>query len=208
VLFLDELPEFRRTCVEGLRTVLDTGRIEIARAQKRLRYPATFLLIAAMNPCPCGFLGDKRRHCRCLPSHRRNYLNKISGPLLDRIDLQVVLGRPEPALLLERREVEPEGSAAVKERVIAARQRQIARGELNSLLQGKALEEACRLGDAQRRLLARAGAKFQMSGRSIQRALRIARTIADLAALELVEDAHLHEALAFRLPALHELVAA
>ena len=207
VLFLDELPEYRRTCIEGLRTVLDTGRIEIVRAQKRLTYPASFLLIAAMNPCPCGFLGDKRRPCRCLQSQRRNYLNKLSGPLLDRIDLQVILGRPEASLLLGLRGNQPESSARVRERVLAARERQAARGALNSQLQGRALEEACALGDDGRKTLARAGSRFLLSGRSLQRALRIARTIADLAGEDGVLQVHLHEALGFRLPALHELAA-
>lgn len=208
LLFIDELPEFKRNCLEGLRTVLDTGKVEIARAQRRLTYPARFMLVAAMNPCPCGFSGDTKRHCRCSPVRRKDYFNKLSGPLMDRIDLQVLLGRPDPRLLLGLDRSEQEGSEAIAGRVLEARGRQLARGSLNSQLGGEALDEACAMSLEVRTLLARAGSRFHMSGRSMQRAMRLGRTIADLEGAPAVHEQHLAEALSYRLPELQEEEAA
>lgn len=184
VLFLDELPEFRRPVLESLRQPLEEGEIRIARAHSVARLPARFQLVSAMNPCPCGFRGDAKRECRCDEAQVRRYRAKLSGPLLDRIDLHVAVPTvPWKAITAE--EAPSETSAQVRERVIAARARQSKRGPdervvLNAELSGPALRAHCRPDQDGLRLLERAVSGLGMSMRSYQRVLRVARSIADL----------------------------
>jgi len=187
VLFLDELPEFNRGVLESLREPLETGVVAIARVKLQVEYPARFQLIAAMNPCPCGYLGDVSGRCRCAPPEIARYRARISGPLLDRIDLRVeVPAVPSEELLGEATR---QDSAACTEglarRVRAARGLQQARlGKLNADLTGKEIQEACGLDRHCRRLLAQARTKLHLSARGIHRVLRVARTIADLAIVD------------------------
>jgi magnesium chelatase family protein len=183
VLFLDELPEFNRSVLESLREPLETGVVAIARARLQVEYPARFQLIAAMNPCPCGYLGDVSGRCRCAPPEIARYRARISGPLLDRIDLRVeVPAVPSEELLGEGPAHDPAMcTAGLARRVRAARALQRARlGKLNAGLSGKEIQEACGLDRHCRRLLAQARGKLQLSARGIHRVLRVARTIADL----------------------------
>jgi len=198
VLFLDELPEFSRHVLEVLREPLEAGRITISRARRQDDYPAAFQLIAAMNPCPCGYLGDRTGRCGCSADRVATYRGRVSGPLLDRIDLQVEVGRPPPDLLRQT-DAAVEPSRAVRDRVIAARERQSRRsGVPNARLDGAALERCCELPDEGWALLERAAAKLALSVRGYQRCLRVARTIADLAGAERVTTEQLAEALSLR----------
>ena len=197
VLFLDELPEFDRRVLEALREPLETGHIDVARARRRARFPARFQLVAAMNPCPCGYLGDPRGRCRCTPDQVARYRGKLSGPLLDRIDVTLEV----PALsAAELQSAQPgEASAAVRGRVMAARTRQLARQDCaNVALDGRALMAHCALDDAARALLARAIDRLGLSARSHDRILRVARSIADLAGAEVIDRSHLAEAVQYR----------
>jgi magnesium chelatase family protein len=198
VLFLDELPEFSRHVLEVLREPLETGTITISRAGRQADFPSRFQLVAAMNPCPCGYLGDPKGNCGCSADKVRNYRERISGPLLDRIDIQVSVQRLAPEAL--RPDTQPaEASAAVLERVCAARQRQRARANLcNARLQGDLLEEVCALPPAGWSLLEKAMDSFAMSARAHQRVRRVARTIADLAESERIALEHVGEALSLR----------
>ncbi len=197
VLFLDELPEYRRDVLEALREPLETGAVSIARAAWRGQFPARFQLVAAMNPCPCGYAGDPTGRCRCTPPMMRRYLSKLSGPLLDRIDLHVEVPRLEYAAL--EPSVEPsEDSAAVARRVAQARAGQQARGALNSALDAKALNAACALGKREHGLMAAASRRLGLSARACHRILRVARTIADLGAQQRVGVAELSEAIGYR----------
>ncbi len=197
VLFLDELPEFGRATLDMLREPLETGEICLARARCQLRYPAAFQLVAAMNPCPCGYADDPERRCRCSVVQRQNYRNRVSGPLLDRIDVQVRVSR-EPAGELFR-DAAGEPSAAVRRRVCDARERQRARqGMCNARLSGDLLLRQCGLGPAGQRLLVQSAERLSLSARAIHRSLRVARTLADLAGEETVNVMHINEALAFR----------
>jgi magnesium chelatase family protein len=199
VLFLDELPEFPRHVLEVLREPLESGRIIISRAARQCEFPARFQLVAAMNPCPCGYAGDPRGRCRCTPDQIQRYRARISGPLLDRIDLSVEVPRVPLAELGATRQPGDEGSAAVLARVEAARTRQRGRGvAANAQLGSDALRRACALGDAERRLLESALEKLGLSARAYHRVLRVARTIADLAGAERVGREHLAEALQLR----------
>jgi magnesium chelatase family protein len=197
VLFLDELPEYRRDVLEAMREPLETGSVSIARAAWHGQFPARFQLVAAMNPCQCGYAGDTNGRCRCtLPSVRR-YLSRISGPLLDRIDLHVEVPR------LEYTSLAPSGAAAdssaiVAERVRLARARQEVRGALNSALDPRALDSACVLGLREHGLLDAASRRLGLSARACHRILRVGRTIADLAGLERVRVAELSEAIGYR----------
>ncbi|HEY9037260.1 MAG TPA: YifB family Mg chelatase-like AAA ATPase [Pseudomonadales bacterium] len=197
VLFLDELPEFQRKVLEVLREPMEAGDIMISRAARQVRFPARFQLIAAMNPCPCGYLGDPVQACRCSPDQVRRYRDRISGPLLDRIDLQVGIQRPPRELLLSAEQ--GESSTAVRERVIAARHRQLQRQGLpNAQLNGQRLREHS-LPDAEgQQLLEAALARGRLSPRGLDRILRVARTIADLAGTAAVARPHIAEALALR----------
>ncbi|MCB1704848.1 MAG: YifB family Mg chelatase-like AAA ATPase [Halioglobus sp.] len=198
VLFLDELPEFSRQCLEVLREPLESGVITLSRANHRFTYPARFQLVAAMNPCPCGYLGDPQHPCRCTPDQVQRYRSRISGPLLDRIDLHVQVNRLPPADLLRPR-CTGEDSATVRARVESSRVRQVQRqGGPNARLSPDELASACVLGKAERKALESAATQMQLSGRGLHRTLRVARTIADLADCETIGMAHLSEALGYR----------
>jgi magnesium chelatase family protein len=195
------LPQFRRPTLEQLRQPLEDGRVLISRAALRLDLPSRFTLIAAMNPCPCGMLGDPRRHCRCPELERRRYAERISGPVLDRIDLQVAVPALPPEDLLGA--PNSEDSAAVAERVAQARLRQRARHgasgrEANADLEGSEIRAVCRLGEEEGQLLGRAIQRESLSGRSVDRVLKVARTIADLAGREEIVLGDLAEALLLR----------
>lgn len=200
VLFLDELPEFDRRVLEVLREPLESGCIHISRASRQAQFPARFQLIAAMNPCPCGYLGDTSGHsCRCTEDQVARYRSRISGPLLDRIDMHVEVPRL-PADILARPPVQPaESSWEVQRRVEACRQRQLARnGAPNCQLSGHALEDACRLGEPEIDLLLHALERLGLSARAYHRILRMARTIADLDDSEAIRTPHLSEAIGYR----------
>ncbi len=198
VLFLDELPEFSRHVLEALREPLETGAVTVSRAACRATYPAGFQLVAAMNPCPCGWLGDASGRCRCTAEQVQRYRNRISGPLLERIDMHVEMPAV-PRALLRRADPNTETSATVRTRVVAARARQDARQDaLNSALQGKRLERHCRLDEVGHALLDTAMERLQLSARSYHRILRLARTIADLGGSESIEAPHVAEAVQLR----------
>ena len=186
VLFLDELPEFNRGVLESLREPLESGVVAISRAAYQVEYPARFQLVAAMNPCPCGFLGEPSGRCRCAPPEIARYRGRISGPLLDRIDLRVAVPALSSEELLEEENGPARMSSAVAAGLIAAaRGVQIARsGRLNAYLQARELQDCCVVDHAGRRLLAGARVRLNLSARAIHRALRVARTIGDLAAVE------------------------
>jgi magnesium chelatase family protein len=198
VLFMDELPEFNRAVLEALREPLETGSVRIARAGAHADFPARFQLVAAMNPCPCGYLGDEKADCRCSRDRVVAYRNKISGPLLDRIDLHVEVLRPSTAVL-RHGEDGAEDSTTVARRVARARQAQLQRqGMSNALLEGRALNRHCRLDGKGWTLLESAAERFRLSARAHQRILRVARTIADLAADKKIAPPHIAEALSLR----------
>ena len=197
VLFLDELPEFPRSALEALREPLETGSITISRAARTATVPARFQLVAAMNPCPCGWLGAAAglaRSCRCTPEAVARYQGKLSGPLLDRIDLQVEVLAATPQSLLSA--PDGEASAIVALRVAAARARQLQRqGHPNAALDSPGIDRHCTLHTAAAGFLRAAAERLGWSGRRLHRALKVARTIADLAASEHIHTAHLAEAL-------------
>ena len=197
VLFLDEFPEFARSALEALREPLESGRITISRAAQRAEFPARFQLVAAMNPCPCGFAGSGQRACRCTPDQVARYQGKLSGPLLDRIDLHVEV----PQLPAEDLLSAPAGEAsgAVRARVAQAHARALARqGAPNQALQGQQLDHMAALDEAAARFLQTAAARLAWSARGTHRALKVARTIADLAGSEHVTVAHVAEAVQYR----------
>ena len=197
VLFLDELPEFPRAALEALREPLESGHITISRAAQRADFPARFQLIAAMNPCPCGYLGSMLRACRCSPDQVSRYQGKLSGPLLDRIDLHVEVGALAASELINT--PPGEATAAIRERVVTARARAVERqGSSNQALEGQAIDQQCRLDDAAAKFLNTAAARLGWSGRSIHRCLKVARTIADLAGAQSVQISHVAEAVQYR----------
>jgi magnesium chelatase family protein len=200
VLFLDELPEFPRSALEALREPLETGRITISRAARQAHFPARFQLVAAMNPCPCGWLGAfaaTRRACRCTPEAVARYQGRISGPLLDRVDLVVEVPALEPAELLTA--AEGESSAPVRGRVLGARQRQQARqGGPNGALDAGVLAAQAELEPAAQVFLLKAAERLGWSGRALHRVVKVARTIADLAAAGPIGVAHVAEAVQYR----------
>ena len=207
VLFLDEMPEFDRRVLESLRQPIEEGRITIARAARSVVFPARFVLVAAMNPCPCGYYSHPRRACRCTPQQVAKYRGRLSGPLRDRIDLVVEV---ESVPIQAMTEGPPgESSAAVRTRVLAARDRQAARNvrpsdrpggatRTNSGLHGRELTRHCALDAAGRALLERSAEKLHLSARGFHRVQRVARTIADLAAEPVIRTDHLAEALQYR----------
>jgi magnesium chelatase family protein len=198
VLFLDELPEFNRRALEVLREPLEMGRISLSRAGGQADYPARFQLIAAMNPCPCGFLGDRLADCRCSGDRVAAYRRKISGPLLDRIDLHVEVLRPSTDAL-RASALEGEKSSVVQARVEHAWSIQVHRnGVSNARLDGSNLDAVCAIGDAAWALLENAAQRFNLSARAHQRVLRVARTIADLASAEKITPPQIAEALSLR----------
>jgi len=197
VLFLDETPEFPRAALEALREPLETGRITISRAARQAQFPARFQLVAAMNPCPCGYLGAfvaTGRQCRCTPEQVARYQGKLSGPLLDRIDLRVEVAAVKPAELMAL----PDGeeTATVAARVATARQRQMQRqGMPNAALEAGSLDQHCALDAAAATFLRSAAERLGWSGRRLHRTLKVARTVADLADSPAIGVAHLAEAL-------------
>ncbi|HEX7340956.1 MAG TPA: YifB family Mg chelatase-like AAA ATPase [Rhodanobacteraceae bacterium] len=199
VLFLDELPEFERRVLEVLREPLESGEIVISRAMRKARFPAQFQLVAAMNPCPCGYAGDPSGRCHCTPEQITRYRARISGPLLDRIDLGIAVPRL-PLSELTTRDRPAEDSASVRERVAEARRQALIRGGLpNAELSTHDLERDCALGPHERAWLERALDQLQLSARAYHRVLRVARTIADLdGAAACVGREHLAEALQLR----------
>ncbi len=197
VLFLDELPEFPRAALEALREPLESGTITISRAAHRAEFPARFQLVAAMNPCPCGYLGSNLRACRCSPDQVSRYQGKLSGPLLDRIDLHVEVGALAANELINT----PPGEStdAIRLRVVQARARALERqGSTNQALDGQAIDAQCKLDDASAKFLNTAAARLGWSGRSIHRCLKVARTIADLAGAQAVQVTHVAEAVQYR----------
>lgn len=199
VLFLDELPEFQRHVLEVLREPLESGEIAIARARQQVRFPARFQLVAAMNPCPCGFHGDGERHCRCTPDQIHRYRSRVSGPLLDRIDLHVPVRRLPPGTLAAAPTSADIDSTTVRGQVAAARLRQLARqGCANAALTGTALERDAAIPLAERRHVEAAVDRLALSARAYFRILKVARTVADLEQAEAVARHHVNEALQYR----------
>lgn len=199
VLFMDELPEFNRHVLESLREPLESGSVTISRAAYQTIFPAKFQLITAMNPCPCGFYGSKKGNCRCTEEQVIRYLGKISGPLLDRIDMQVEVSSLSPEMLATANVKNNESSAEIKKRVIASRERQLARqGKCNREITVSELTEYCRLDMESERLLGQVMRKFNLSARSYHRVLKIARTIADMSNSNYIGMSHLSEALTYR----------
>lgn len=197
ILFLDELPEFDRKVLEVLREPLESGHIVIARARDKVRFPARFQLVAAMNPCPCGYLGDPGGRCRCTPEQIQRYRAKLSGPLLDRIDLHLTVARESTNLLASSQA--GESSAQVAARVSQARQRQLARqGCANAFLDLPGLQQHCRLPETDRLWLEQACERLNLSLRAAHRLLKVARTLADLEGAGEIGRAHLAEALQYR----------
>ena len=198
VLFLDELPEFSRHVLEVLREPMETGCITISRAGRQADFPARFQLVAAMNPCPCGYLGDAANDCRCSAERVNQYHSRISGPLLERIDIQMQVPRP-PREMLRRDAPAGESSASVAERVQRARHIQLQRnGDCNARLAGKLLEQACEISGDGWTLLEKAVESFALSVRVHHRVQRVARTIADLAGDQEISAAHIAESLSLR----------
>ncbi len=202
VLFLDELPEFKRQVLEVLRQPLEAGHITISRARFSIEYPARFMLVASMNPCPCGHLNDPRRTCVCTPPQVQRYLSKISGPLLDRIDLHIEV-MPLPFEELSRKQ-EGESSAAIRARVVAARERQAERFRdvpgvyCNAQMPARLVRRYCTLDAEGQQLMKLAIHRLGLSARAYDRILKVARTIADLAGSEQIRPEHLSEAIQYR----------
>jgi len=199
VLFLDELPEFDRKVLEVLREPLESGAIVVSRAARQAEFPAAFQLIAAMNPCPCGYLGDPSGRCRCNPDQVQRYRSKVSGPLLDRIDLHVEAPRVAREALRPDAPADGEPSSTVAARVTAARERQLARSaKPNARLGTREINKHCKPDAAGQQLLERAMEQLGLSARAYHRVLKVARTIADIAGAESVTSAHVAEAVGYR----------
>ncbi len=199
VLFLDELPEFHRHVLESLREPLESGTITISRATIQTEFPARFQFIAAMNPCPCGYLTDPSGRCHCTFEQIARYKRKISGPLLDRIDMHIEVPNLPKGLLTQTQATHNENSETVRKRVTAARNIQLTRqNKTNALLTGKTLEKYSELSESNKAFLERAIDKLNLSARAFHRVLRVARTIADMASSEEIQTAHLTEALSYR----------
>ena len=199
VLFLDELPEFNRAVLEALREPLEAGKISISRAAGQTEYPARFQLVAAMNPCPCGHHGDHSGRCQCTLEQIRRYRGKVSGPLLDRIDVHIEVPNISPDILESLQDERPETSSQVRHRVIRAYCRQLARaGKQNHLLDNKELGIYCHLDQQQTTLLHKAVKQLNLSTRGMYRILRVARTAADLAEAGTIQTEHLSEAVSYR----------
>jgi magnesium chelatase family protein len=198
VLFLDELPEFPRSVLEALRQPLEDGTVTVSRTSARFTYPARFMLVASLNPCPCGYHGDRLRGCACSPQTIRKYLSRVSGPLLDRIDIHVEVPRLPYEDMSRHAPAEP--SEAIRARVESARARQRRRGRglCNAAMPVKHLREWCALDESGRQVLGAAVARLHLSARAHDRILRVARTIADLDGLDSIAPVHLAEAIGYR----------
>ena len=201
VLFLDELPEFRRNVLEVMRQPLEDGSVTISRAAASLTYPANFMLVAAMNPCPCGFFSDPNRECKCSPKQIQTYVSRISGPLLDRIDIQVEVPAVKYAELSA--DVTGEMSTVVRERVEAARRIQHQRFEettihANANMESKQIREYCKIETQAQDLLRVAINQLGLSARAYDRILKVSRTIADLDESMSIEAVHVSEAIQYR----------
>jgi magnesium chelatase family protein len=197
VLFLDELPEFPRDALEALREPLESGSVAIARAARHATYPARFVFVAAMNPCPCGHLGDPSGRCRCTPDQVARYRGKVSGPLLDRIDLKIEVPRPRESEMTGNGAAET--SSVVRERVCTARECQLARqGKPNAWLTPKETAAHCEIDREAESLLKQAIAQLSLSARGYHRVLRVARSIADLEERTRIAPAHVAEAIQYR----------
>ena len=203
VLFLDEVVEFPRNVLEVLRQPLEDGEVVISRAKHSIKYPADFMLLAAMNPCPCGFLGDKEKQCTCSDFQIKRYRSKLSGPLLDRIDIQIDVPRLSSEELLNSTE-QAENSSIIRERVISARQIQKERYKnydilTNSQLTADLVRKFCKIDESSKDILKMAITKYQLSGRRYDRVLKLSRTIADLDNSEIITSKHITQALQYRL---------
>ncbi len=199
VLFLDELPEFDRKVLEVLREPLESGRITISRAARQAEFPARFQLVAAMNPCPCGYLGHSNGRCHCTSEQVQRYRARVSGPLLDRIDMHVEVPSVPQAVLRAGPDEQGENSAVVRQRVEIARERQMARsGKANAVMKNREVQQHCRISDDDSHLLEQAIDRLGLSARAYHRILKVARTVADLAGEERVDTPHLTEAIAYR----------
>lgn len=199
--FLDELTEFKRDVLEFLRQPLEDGYVTISRTRQSVEFPARFTLVASTNPCPCGYFGDTVQPCTCSPRQRENYWAKLSGPLMDRIDLQVAVNRLKPEEITQQGE--GEGSVHVRERVQAARQKAQSRwtGEpiqCNAEMQSRHLRQWCQLDDGGRVILEGAIRKLGLSARATDRILKVARTIADLSDCDRLQVSHIAEAIQYR----------
>lgn len=202
VLFLDEIVEFPRNVLEVLRQPLEDGEVVISRAKHSIKYPADFMLLAAMNPCPCGYLGDKEKHCTCTEYQINRYRAKLSGPLLDRIDIQIDVPRLTTEELLNTNS-NAESSAEIRKRVINARKIQKERYKntgilTNSQLTADMVKKYCQIDNASTEILKLAVAKYQLSGRRYDRVLKLSRTIADLDNSEIIKTKHITQALQYR----------
>lgn len=202
VLFLDEMVEFPRNVLETLRQPLEDGEVVISRAQTSIKYPADFMLLGAMNPCPCGFLGDSQKACTCSEFQIQRYRSRLSGPLLDRIDLQIEVPRLSPEELLNMKE-DSEPSSEIRKRVISARQVQAQRYKgtrilTNSELNSDLIKRFCKIDEQSENLLKSAIIKFNLSGRSYDRILKLARTIADLEGAQDISQGHIAQSLQYR----------
>jgi magnesium chelatase family protein len=196
VLFLDEFPEFPRDVLEILRQPLEDGSVTISRSNMSLCFPSSLMLVAAMNPCRCGFYGDATRECRCTPAQIQQYLGKISGPLLDRIDIHVEV----PAVPYKelRGDAQTESSADMRSRVERARAVQQSRGYYNARMPSRLIRKQCALDDSGERTLEMAVRRMGLSARAHDRVLKVARTVADLAGSETVAAKHVAEAVQYR----------
>ena len=198
VLFLDELPEYDRRVLEVLREPLESGKIVISRATRQAEFPARFQLVAAMNPCPCGYLGHPNGRCHCTPDQIQRYRSRISGPLLDRIDMHIEVP-PVPLKEIQSTTVEEESSDTVRQRVVKAYKRQLQRNNrLNALMNTQDIKRYCQLDKAASQLLEQAVTSLGLSARSHNRILKVARTIADLNDEESISMHHISEAIGYR----------
>jgi magnesium chelatase family protein len=198
VLFLDELAEFNRSVLEALREPLESGCVTISRAAQQAKFPARFQLVVAMNPCPCGYFGDSRANCRCSQEQIQRYQGRISGPFLDRIDLCITVPPPPRNILMRAKDAQI-SSLEIKTRVIKARNFALKRaGKINAELNNQEIEKFCQISYTDKIFLQNVIDKFNLSARVYHRILKIARTIADLAAMDCIQEQHLKEAVNYR----------